>query len=526
MKTNRRKFLKVTGLGAAFFGINGIREVDAKEVRPEDWLDYFPNPPKVYNRLDQGMFETLVPEDRFGHTQMLTSPTDNYIPNPGMGYQVYSYEEKGTPQIPGESEAESIEKLLNLPFCDVVYMRTDWRIIQKSPGRLDLPDMWKYSLQLARKLNKRVSFRIQLGNPAVPIPAVPQFVLDRSGGTVDINNGWMKLPNYHHPEFKRYFKELNRMLAELYDDDPVVECVDFAGYGAWGEWHSKGVSSFPDPLTASKTLCWMIEEQLDAWNKTPLIMVAHGGASYIRLKDVMATAMQGNCWWRRDNVGLYIKPSDVYMLTHHPPWQANIIEDGRFRNHRLGDPADVEDIPGQHIRDHLMMNAVDLNAHYWALWQHADNILKYREKYERGFQLLDSKLGYRVRPTWIWIDTKKEPHSIILAIKNDGCAPPPGILRVYVSDEAKNFRVGGGLDPGLPSPAGVRVCSIPLPQGVKWKTTPIDHDVSKLLTDYPLRVSAEIEFYGRKYPVKWACAEPLNEDGSLTIRRTKGLELF
>ena len=51
---------------------------------PEDWAKYFPSPPKVFDPLDQGMFETVIPEDRFGQTQMLTSPTDDYVPNSGL----------------------------------------------------------------------------------------------------------------------------------------------------------------------------------------------------------------------------------------------------------------------------------------------------------------------------------------------------------------------------------------------------------------------------------------------------------
>lgn len=525
MTTNRRDFLKQSGLAAAFISLPAFSQNSPPEVDPEEWEDFFPKPPRVYNRLDQGMFETINPANRFGRSKMLTSPTDDFVPNPGMGYQVYTYEESGTPQIQGETEIESIDKLLNLPFCDVVYMRTDWRIIQNKPGRLELPEMWKYSIQRAKELGKRVSFRIQLGNPG-PIPAVPQFVLDKSGGVVHIQKDWLKLPHYHHPEFKSYFKELNRMLAELYDDDATVECVDFAGYGAWGEWHSRRESPFPDSLTASKTLIWMIEEQLDAWDYTPLIMGAHGGGGYIRLKDVIAAAMKGDCWWRRDNVGLYIGPSDAYMLTHHPAWQANVIEDGRFRDHRLATPEEVEDIPGLHIRDHLMMKAADLKANYWALWQHADNILKYREQYKRGFQVLDRKLGYKVRPSWIWVDTANEPNSLVIGVKNDGAASPPGILRIYVSDREGSFKVGGGLDPGHPYPDSLRICRIVLPLNTRWKVEKSKDASSRGSFEFPLRLFAELEFYGKRYPVRWACSEPLNEDGSITIRETKGIELY
>ena len=166
MKTSRRNFMKSTAVAAAALNSVRIRESEATRVLPEDWAKYFPSPPKVFDPLDQGMFETVIPEDRFGQTQMLTSPTDDYVPNPGMGYQVYSYEEGGTPRVPDQSEAQAIEKLLRLPFCDMVYMRTDWRVIQQRPGRLDLPEMWKYSVKLAKELGKRISFRIQLGNPA------------------------------------------------------------------------------------------------------------------------------------------------------------------------------------------------------------------------------------------------------------------------------------------------------------------------------------------------------------------------
>jgi hypothetical protein len=507
----RRRFLGRSAGSVAAIGGLASSVAEAAKVRSENWESHFPAPPKVYEPLDQGMFETVHPEDRFGQTKLLTSPTDEYVPNPGMGYQVYPYEEKGTPEVPGQTEAEAIEKLIKLPFCDMIYMRTDWRVIQQKPGHLDLPEMWKFAVKLAKENRKRISFRIQLGNTrGYPECAVPRFVLEKSGGDFDIK-GWLKLPHYHHPEFLKYFCEMNRMLADLYDEDPSVECADLAGYGAWGEWHSRGVSPFPDALTAAKTLCYMIEEQMDAWKWTPLVMAAHGGSAYIRLKDVIAVAMEGGCWWRRDNVGLFIKPSDAYMLTHRPPWLGVIIEDGRFRRHQLSTPDQVETIPGQHIRDHLMMKAIDLNANYWALWQHADNILAYREKYPRGFQILDRHLGYRVRPSWVWVEAGKTPQALVMAIKNDGCAPPPGILRIYVHDRDRRFMVGGGLDPGLPLPGKIRQCRMLLPYGIKW--------------NYGLRISAGLEFKGRRYPVRWACAEPLNEDGSITLEPTKALEL-
>jgi len=42
-----------------------------------------------------------------------------------------------------------------------------------------------------------------------------------------------------------------------------------------------------------------------------------------------------------------------------------------------------------------------------------------------------------------------------------------------------------------------------LPQGMDWKG---------------LNVKAELEVKGMKYPVRWACHQQTNEDGSLTLR--------
>jgi len=38
-----------------------------------------------------------------------------------------------------------------------------------------------------------------------------------------------------------------------------------------------------------------------------------------------------------------------------------------------------------------------------------------------------------------------------------------------------------------------------------------------------LHLKAEIEVKGQRYPVRWACRQKLNEDGSLTLRSTVGL---
>ena len=69
-------------------------------------------------------------------------------------------------------------------------MRLDWRDIQKSPGKLEFPEIWKLAFELAEELDKRISFRVQLANTTIyPLCSVPDFVLERSEGATDILSG-------------------------------------------------------------------------------------------------------------------------------------------------------------------------------------------------------------------------------------------------------------------------------------------------------------------------------------------------
>jgi hypothetical protein len=70
------------------------------------------------------------------------------------------------------------------------------------------------------------------------------------------------------------------------------------------------------------------------------------------------------------------------------------------------------------------------------------------------------------------------------------------------SDDGK-VNVGGSLDPGYPLPGKIRQAQFVLPPGSDWKG---------------LHLRAEIEVKGIRHPVRWACHQKLNSDGSLTLR--------
>jgi hypothetical protein len=54
---------------------------------------------------------------------------------------------------------------VKLPFTQKIYIRPNWREVQRRPGKLDFPDWWQITFDLAKRYNKRVGFRIMLENP-------------------------------------------------------------------------------------------------------------------------------------------------------------------------------------------------------------------------------------------------------------------------------------------------------------------------------------------------------------------------
>ena len=154
-----------------------------------------------------------------------------------------------------------------------------------------------------------------------------------------------------------------------------------------------------------------------------------------------------------------------------------------------------------------MLHVLDLGANYWSLWTEAENLARYYERYPAGFDTLRRRMGYRVRPSWVWQRKRYGTDELIVAFANDGVAGVPGALRVYVESLDGRVKVGGSLDAGQPHGGRVRQASFILPQG---------------LAGQQLKLRAELETKGGvRRAVAWACAQPVNADGSLTVQLLK-----
>src|ERR1039457_5006493 len=103
------------------------------------------------------------------------------------------------------------------------------------------------------------------------------------------------------------------------------------------------------------------------------------------------------------------------------------------------------------------------------------------------------------RPSsFIWSFEREGSTGLVVGLANNGVAGVPGVLRLTVFSEDGAVHVSGCVDPGYPKPSGIRQAMLMLPQGTAWSG---------------LRLKAELEVKGVRYPVNWACRQKTNEIG-------------
>ncbi len=163
--------------------------------------------------------------------------------------------------------------------------------------------------------------------------------------------------------------------------------------------------------------------------------------------------------------------------------------------HRIGGPIALP------YRESASYHALDIGTNF-GLWTEADNIQRYYDKYPDSLRAMEQRLGYRVRPSLIWQRKRYGTMELILAIANDGVAEMPGNPG-RLCRKPRWQGQGRRESRRRPTAGRLRQASIILPKGNGWTTG---------------RAALELEVKGVRRPVRWACHEQTNADGSLTIR--------
>ena len=247
----------------------------------------------------------------------------------------------------------------------------------------------------------------------------------------------------------------------------------------------------------------MFEIQLERWRRTPLVTNTQPDFSRVGNSELVDRTVRSWNWLRTDTI--FIENEQIETLSNRPPWVGAVVEVGISD----GTPGSLHIEEGVTYTDNVIAHVSDVGPNYWSLWNFhkisADNILRYYHQYPQAIDQLSRRIGYRVRPSFIWQYADQDYQGLIIGFANDGCAGVPGALRVYVTSDDGKVMTGGSLDPGYPLPGKIRQAQFVLPKGVDWKG---------------LKLRAEIEVKGVRYPVRWACHQKLNADGSLTLRPT------
>ena len=292
--------------------------------------------------------------------------------------------------------------------------------------------------------------------------------------------------------------------AQYSVDGPQIEFVDTFMYGFWGEGHTWPFANnpFPDYQTAERTWIRMMEVQIENFKKTPLLTNTQPDFSRVGNSEMLDRGVRSNNWIRSDTI--YIENEQIEALSNRPPWIAALLEQGL-----PGKPPDASaSIEGISPAENMISHVIDIGANYWSLWNfhqiNAKNLQTYYQAYPGAFDRINRRIGYRVRPSFIWSYEETGYLGLIIGFANDGIAGVPGVLRVTVESQDGKVLQSGSLDAGYPLPGKIRQAQLVLPQGTKFEG---------------LKLRAEIEVKGMRYPVRWACHQKLNEDGSLTLRK-------
>lgn len=515
---DRRDFIQKSLLASVAAAAGSASLAKAQGFVPaHNWDGYnFGSGPAITDRLNQGPFPTYKPEQVVPGSDviMATTPSRKRVPNYGMGLATYLCDEAGPAYKQNESLEKSLEKLVALPLTDVLYVRLDWRDMQSRPGRLDPCEHWKIAFDLARQYGKRIGFRIQLMSPVIKPQSMPDFLLDKVPlyelGTTDevgknLPGKVHYAPQYNHPAFMAALKEMDGLLADAYDGSAQVEFMDTYMYGFWGEGHTwpfEDRNPFPDYATGAATFNRIFDMQSAHWNKTPLATNTQPDYNRVGNAELVDRTIRSHNWLRTDTI--FIENMQIESLSNRPPWVAGFVEnalsDGAAQNLGVSE--------GVTRNDNIIAHARDVGPNYFSLWNwhkiQAERLMSYYDRYPDAIDELSTRIGYRVRPSWIWAFEKDGSPGLVLGLANDGVAGVPGALRISIKSERGQTLSEGSLDPGYPLPGKVRQALFNLPRGTTLEG---------------LRMYAQIEVKGVRHPVNWACHQKTEKDGALVVRR-------
>lgn len=481
---NRRSFLKSSAMLAGAMALS-----EFSQANPE------PEKPKIPLRNEVNSSYLAFYD-----------PADGHVPNPGMGvsgylhsdhmYSAYTNEDvaRARKLPPLQLDRKTFNQFMDLPYVDNVYLRYEWKDVQKVKGKLDLPESWKWAMEAIEKKGKRWSFRIMNSQKgSVAENSLPDFLQGKLKMVKYWNDEGTRGPNPKYfadytDEYLNYWDELNMLLGEKFDGHPLLEYVDVSGYGFWGEFHNIAMyepgsaQSNYIPANVEFVVERLIRDHLRAYPTTPAVLNIHA----FEFRAGLDAFEKGLCWPRRDSFRYGFSPTEVQIAHGLTPGSAmvwEIIRPGIYC------PVDSEDVSGKLYP--IPQRYFDISAHYVAMGFNAWDAIWAHENCKKTYQLIESQIGYRIRPAIVWRRKMHGNTELVLGLRNDGCVAPPGTITIEVIyPNAKNASLE--LPKGEPVPGKMFLAALP------WLNDN-ENDPENFL-----EIKMTIQMKGKSLPVQWA----------------------
>jgi hypothetical protein len=171
------------------------------------------------------------------------TPTDAYLANPHKGCCTFQHF-NGDPLYPGTKWSE--EGPLEFPAatepvapgylpCTVAYCRWFWRVLEPEQGRYDF-SMIDGALETCRARGQTLAVRLMAfgshGQPTVPDWYASRFPMAEYAPH---RARTIVAPIHDSPEYLEHWGNLIREFGRRYDGNPLLESIDVAFIGPWGE---------------------------------------------------------------------------------------------------------------------------------------------------------------------------------------------------------------------------------------------------------------------------------------------------
>jgi len=234
------------------------------------------------------------------------TPTEAYLGNPHKGCCTFQHF-NGDPLFPGMGWSESGPTEFPPPRTDVVegylpttvaYCRWFWATMEPEKGKYDF-SMIDGALEACRQRGQTLAVRLMAYGSAMQ-PRVPKWYSDRYPMTINRSKrAEFPCPVHDAPEYLEHWGGFIREFARRYDANGLLETIDVAYIGPWGE--GAGECSLEQCRRFARL--WA-----EAFVHTPRLALIAG--------DQMREAIATGSGWRCDCFGDLKDPGNPHLPKH------------------------------------------------------------------------------------------------------------------------------------------------------------------------------------------------------------------